>query len=474
MGVMPNKPSPTTENLNKLIAFRQAVYHDLGPARDALFELADAALLTPAPQSRALAALALNPVFRRQWPSVYEALQDGHPDRAALLRQYARNLIVPSSPSFVSSLQTVGDGRLLLAGDHTAWPRLEARTLRERTIEHQPNPVPGAKPITVGQGFSTVSWVPEAQGSWALPLLHERIPPTSSPLAYMAQQLGQVGEVLWAQAPEQPAPIVLLDAEYGCAPFVKRLAAMPRRVVCLARLRPNLVLRTTPPPYPGQGRPAVHGRKFKLKDARTWGTPTEELHLPETVWGEVVIRRWDDVHLSRAGGHPMTVIGLERPHAKGNRRDPRWLWLAWLQGMPADLTLAQAWPVYFRRYAQDHWYRFAKQSLFWTQPCLKTPEQAETWSDLMPLITWELWLARPAVADQPLPWQKPQANAVMTPGRVRQSLAAVFATIGTPAQPPKPRGKSPGWPKGKPRTKAPRYPIVRKTRKHGQKHHRKR
>ncbi len=474
MGVMPNKPSPATENLNKLIAFRQAVYQTLGPARDALFELTDAVLLTPAPQSRALAALSLNPVFRRQWPSVYEALQDGHPNRSALLRQYARYLDGPCPASTGARPQTGASGRLLLAGDHTAWPRLAARTLRERTIEHQPNPVPGAKPITVGQGFSTVSWVPEAQGSWALPLVHERIPPVSSPLAHMAQQLEQVGEALQAQAPDQTEPLVLLDAEYGCAPFVKRLAARPRRVFCLARLRPNLVLRAAPPHYAGQGRPPVHGRKFKLKDARTWGTPAEELHLPATDWGELYIRRWNDLHLSRAGDHPMTVMGLERPQARGTRRDPRWLWLAWLQGMPADLSLAQAWPLYFGRYPQDHWYRFAKQSLFWTQPCLKTPEQAETWSDLMPFITWELWLARPVVSDHPLPWQKPQGNTVMTPGRVRQSLAAVFATIGTPAQPPKPRGKSPGWPKGKPRTKAPRYPIVRKTRKRGQKRHRKR
>jgi hypothetical protein len=45
--------------------------------------------------------------------------------------------------------------------------------------------------------------------------------------------------------------------------------------------------------------------------------------------------------------------------------------------------------------------------LRWTQLSLKTPEQAETWSDLMPLLTWELWLARSLVSDCLLPWQKP-------------------------------------------------------------------
>lgn len=29
----------------------------------------------------------------------------------------------------------------------------------------------GAKPVTVGQGYSTIAIVPETEGSWALPLL---------------------------------------------------------------------------------------------------------------------------------------------------------------------------------------------------------------------------------------------------------------------------------------------------------------
>jgi len=59
--------------------------------------------------------------------------------------------------------------------------------------------------------------------------------------------------------------------------------------------------------------------------------------------------------------------------------------------MPA---LCQLWRLYFRRFAIDHWYRFAKQRLHWTLPNLSTPEQSERWSDLLPLMTWQLWLAR--------------------------------------------------------------------------------
>lgn len=79
----------------------------------------------------------------------------------------------------------------------------------------------------------------------------------------------------------------------------------------------------------------------------------------------------------------------------------------------------------------------------------------------MPLITWELYLAREVVADCPLPWQKPEAEK--TAGRVCQGMGGVLAAIGTPAQAPKPRGKSPGWRKGRARQRRSRYGVVKKS-----------
>ena len=80
----------------------------------------------------------------------------------------------------------------------------------------------------------------------------------------------------------------------------------------------------------------------------------------------------------------------------------------------------------------------------------------------MPILTWQLWLARGIIEDNPLPWQKPQLKEKLTPGRVAQSFSGLLAAIGTPAKLPKPRGKSPGWQKGKIRTKKNRFPIVKK------------
>ncbi|PHX53256.1 hypothetical protein CP500_022445 [Tychonema bourrellyi FEM_GT703] len=78
----------------------------------------------------------------------------------------------------------------------------------------------------------------------------------------------------------------------------------------------------------------------------------------------------------------------------------------------------------------------------------------------MPIVTWQLWLARQLVAQCPLPWQKAQVK--LTPGRVAQSFGSILAVLGTPARPPKLRGKSPGWLRGRKRRPRIRYPTVKK------------
>jgi hypothetical protein len=426
---------PANEHLNTLRQFRHSVYASgFEQARDALFELSDAVLLTPAVNS--FVEFALSPAFRRQWPSAYEALQDGRLDRHILLDLYVAHMQHTARP--------------VLAGDHTAWSRLSARTLRDRTVEHQATKIPGAKPITVGHGYSTLVWVPETRGSWALPLLHERIASTEAPIPQAIAQLRTVCQRL----PHRP--LALFDSEYGCAPFVNGSADIPCDKI--VRLRPNLCLWGPPPPYKGHGRKPKHGAKFKLKDPVTWDTPDEVSQVADPELGEVRLTLWRERHFKKAAAHPLVVLLLQRPGARGTRRDPKALWVGWLGEPPPPLV--EWWRVYLRRFAVDHWYRFAKGPLHWTLPQVQTPEQGERWSDLMPVLTWELWLARPIVADKPLPWQKRQT--VLTPGRVRRGWGGILAQIGTPTCAPKPRGKAPGWPKGRVRTPAPRYSIVKK------------
>lgn len=211
--------------LEKLKQFRTDVYTILGKAKDALFDLMDAVLVTRSVYS--FAELSVSPVFRRKWSSVYEAIQDGNPPRTELMKLYIKQL--PFSE------------QIILAGDHTAWARPDARTLKERTFEHQAHPMSGAKPVTIGQGYSTIAIIPETEGSWGLPLLHERITSFENPIAKAATQLKLVCENLPTR------PISLWDAEYGCASFVKQTADIAADK--LMRVRSNRLFYGAPPTY---------------------------------------------------------------------------------------------------------------------------------------------------------------------------------------------------------------------------------
>ncbi len=254
--------------LDQLKQFRSGVYTILGNGKDALFDLMDAVLVTRSVYS--FVELSLSPVFRRRWSSIYEALEDSNPPREELMQLYIKQL--PQTE------------QLVLAGDHTAWPRLEAVTLKERTYEHQTQPMSGTKPVTLGQGYSTISIIPETKGSWALPLLHERITSFSNPIEKAASQLRLVCQHLPTR------PMTLWDAEYGCASFVKQTADIAADK--LMRSRSNRVLYGAPPPYTGIGRPRVHGDKFKFNDPTTWCNPNQILEVNDPKMGRLRQRLW--------------------------------------------------------------------------------------------------------------------------------------------------------------------------------------
>ncbi len=420
---------------DKLKQFRQSAYTLLGKGKDAIFDLMDAVLTSPRVNS--FVELSLSPVFRRAWSSIYAGLRDSRPRRQKLMKHYIE--------------QVGSEERPVLAGDHTAWSRPEAVTLKDRTIEHQPTQIAGNKPIAIGHGFSTIAWIPQAQGSWALPFSHERITSFETPLSRAAFQLRQVCKHLPVR------PIAVFDSEYGNASFVKQTAGIAADL--LLRLRPNMCLWEAPPPYSGKGRPKVHGDKFKLADKSTWRDPTATSEFEDPKWGIVQIQHWSGLHFRAAALRPLQLLRITVTRKPPHKGSPKPMWLVWLgEDMPG---LEQLWRYYLQRFAVDHWNRFAKQRLHWTIPHFSTTAVAERWSELMPLLSWQLWLGRQSIIDNPLPWQKSQPHP--TPGRVAQGFAVLLAAIGTPASDPKPRGKSPGWPKGQSRPKRTRYPVVKKT-----------
>ena len=70
----------------------------------------------------------------------------------------------------------------------------------------------------MGQSYSTLAWIPEAQGSWALPLCHERLTSFETPASRAAFQLKQVTRQLSVR------PLAVYDRGYGNASFVNQTA----------------------------------------------------------------------------------------------------------------------------------------------------------------------------------------------------------------------------------------------------------
>ena len=158
---------------NGLKEFRNRAYDLLVSGKDALFDLMDAVLTSRSVPS--FAELSLSPVFQRQWSSLYKVLERSQPPAQALMELFISYL--PQEPALAEHPQ------VLLAGDHSAWSRLWSPTLRARTYEHQPQASVGSKPVPLGQGYSSLVCIPQEQGRWTLPLLHERITSFETPSA---------------------------------------------------------------------------------------------------------------------------------------------------------------------------------------------------------------------------------------------------------------------------------------------------
>lgn len=461
------QPTTSAGKLARLADFRQYIYNRcLLRAGDTLFELLDAVLTSRSISS--FAELSLSALFRRGWPSLYEALDDGIVNGAAISTMLIEQMLEQQSQS---------SPWLVLAIDHTSWPREQSYTLAERGFHYKAEAVPGNRPITIGYDFSTIAWIPHTpldatavdadeagsvphlpkRDSWCLPLVHERIERSSSPLKHGAEQL----RALIASIAQRAKHLLLVgDSEYASAGFVEATADIPAEK--LFRLRPNRVLYAAPPPYSGKGRQAKHGPKFKLKDASTWTDAIDEQVLEASTHRSIRVRRFSRLHFREAASVEFDLVLVERlsqSQQVGEAAATEKMWLIWVGNAP--LSLEQMWRVYLRRFCIDHWYRFAKQRLHWTTPKFSTPERSQTWSTLLLLGQWQLYLAREVITDTRLPWQKPQSKP--TPGRVAESFTSIVAVIGTPARAPKPRGKSPGWPAGRLRQPRQQHTVERKT-----------
>ena len=445
-------PMPTS-SLARLGAFRDQLHACFPRRADALFELGDALLCAEAVPS--LPHLSLEPVCRRGWGSIYAALARGRIEAERL-----RDLLVSSLPDA---------DPLVFAVDVTTWPRCDAECSPERGYYYHPSRHSAGQPIIAGWAFQWICQLGFDRDSWTAPVDARRLRPVDDTDQTAA---GQIRALVGRLDAGGRVPLFVFDAGYDSAQLTLDLADAPAAV--LVRLRSDRCFYADPPPPPPgkTGRPRRHGAKFNCADPTTWPPPTAAHVTVDDQYGTVAVAAWSGLHpkQQRHPGHgtrgprPIvrgTIIRVQVERVPARTRPPKVLWLWWAG--PGDLDLA--WRAYIRRFDLEHTVRFCKQTLGWTTPRPRHPEQADRWTWLVVAAYTQLRLARQIASDQRLPWERPRTQPRRSPYRVRRGFPRLLCALGSPAATPKPSGCSPGRPKGRASGPAIRYPAIKKPAK---------
>ena len=445
----------TADTLADLMSFRHSLYSCLGKRADALFELTDA-ILTAGPQPSPV-HLSLELAHRRGWGSLYGALSRGTVDTSAL------QVLLARYPLCDEPVRVYGV-------DCSVWARCDAEASPERGYYYHPSRHSAGQPIVAGWSYQWVAQLGFSRDSWTAPVDVRRVHPSENPNAVAVEQ---IGSLLAGQAGSGgPASLFVFDAGYD--PVQLSLGTKGTNAAILVRLRSGRCFYADPAPVvpsPKGGRPRKHGAKFDCADESSWPCPTHEHVCEDGQYGAVRVRAWADLHPKqqshRARGtrrtRPVvrgTLVLVEVSKLPQRTREPRRLWL-WWQG-PGGPDLDLLWRSYVRRFDLEHTFRFLKQTLGWTSPRVRHPEQADRWTWLAAAAYMQLRLARGVAVDRRLPWERQRDTGQLTPCRVRRAFSALLLTLGTPANAPKPCGRSPGRPKGSRSGRSIRYPALKK------------
>ena len=458
---LPAHPGPAAAP-EPLRAFRAELYASCTRRADALVDLCDALLCAEAPVA-SLPHLSLQPAHRRGWGSTYAALARGRIDDERLRDLLARHPLTGGQPIY--------------AVDVTTWPRCDAECSPERGLYYHPSRHSAGQPIVAGWAFQWICQLSFARDSWTAPVDAARLRPTDDT---DQQAAGQVRALLARLGAGGPVPWFVFDAGYDSAQLSLDLA--DARVAVLVRLRSDRCFYADPPPRPPgtRGRPRRHGARFASADPATWPAPTATLHISDGQYGTVTVTAWSGLHPTQHR-HPGHGTGGPRPIVRGTilrvqvqriparTRPPKVGWLWWAGPTTVALDLDLAWRAYIRRFDLEHTVRFCKQTLGWTTPRPRHPEQADRWTWLVLAGYTQLHLAHTVTADARLPWERPRPAGRLTPGRVRRGFPQLLAALGSPAAAPKPSGRSPGRPKGRRSGPAARHPAIKKTNKQAKK-----
>lgn len=447
--------------VGELAGFRREFYACVTARADVLFELCDAVLCSDGPVT-SLPELSLAAAHRRGHGALYGGLARGVID-VDRLRRTLVGLALPRG----------GDGGLRFAIDVTPWPRPDAECSPDRMHCHRDCRCDGTRQTIPGWPYSVVAALESGGSSWTAPVDLLRLGPdddltgsTADQIRDLIARLIEAGQ--WCAG--DPPVLLVADSGYDLPRLGWLCSDLP--VHWVGRIRSNRVFYGPPGARRGTrpGRQPRHGRKFALTDAATHHPAERDTSGTHDRFGTVRARAWSRMHpdLERRGAwseHPgplpimeATIIHLAVDHLPGNRTpQPMWLWSSHPVTDGADLD--RLWQTYLRRFDLEHTFRFVKQTLGFTRPRVRTPNQADRWAWLILAAYTQLRLTRGLTNDLRRPWEKPLNPDKLTPGRVRRGFRRIRRAAGIPTSAPKAPHPGPGRPKGRNSTPAQRYPV---------------
>ena len=459
-------------NAPQFTQFRQEVYQSFPKLEDASMDLLDALCSTP--NARSVPELSLSPYYRREYSSIYKAIEKNEIKDVPLHSLAAPLIPSPEKRTF-----------WLFGLDATPQKRQFARSLPDRGYIHYPNPVGRNKPISIGHEYSTVAVLPERREnlsrSWIVPVAVRRIHTDEDKELVGAEQFNALLDD--DKAPWQDELVVEVgDSRYSKVEYLHAAHKNHPDLISIVKVRGNRKLYNfiAPPEENPLNRPKFKGEAFKLDDPSTQRPPDArdefEVEKKKGKIHKIVMAMWK----------PMAMPGKNKPERIPMEKYPFLLvkntvfdkddnevypypqWLIVVGKRREELTLKEIYESYDSRSGLEHFFRFGKQKLLMSSYQTPDTPREENWWRMTHLAYLTLWAAHSLSEHHPRPWERhlpEHKKKTITPALVQRDFPRLISQFGTPAKSPKPRGKSSGRKMGTKLPRRERHPIIYKGQK---------
>ena len=464
-------------DVKNFLSWREQLYNALNGRRETVIELLDS--LSSNQQAASVVELSLNPLFRRDYNSLYKGIQEFLPHQTDDKYETQLNCLLNAVQGTIPT--PVSRHFNLLGIDTTPFPRPYSATLADKSFIHYPNPIKGNKPISIGHTYSIVSALPDRSETgnvpWAVPLSGERIPAEDKATNMGNKQLKKIfkSSSFW----RENLSVLVADSFYSQREFIGE-QVQQENLVTITRVRSNRVFYrqfiSEIPLIKKTGHPRWYGDKFDLKDETTWHEADEVIQSTFTTKKgrllTVTISAWKQMLMRgtskyKMNCHPFTLLQIAVTDQIGNSVGKP-MWLIVIGSRRNELSLQECYDSYRQRYDMEHLFRFGKQKLLMTAYSTPDVEHEENWVKLTLLAYVNLWAAKNLAVVLPRPWENyltQNESLKVSPSLVQRDFYRIISTLGTIAKSPKRRGYSSGRIKGYKKVPRSRYQVIKKTKK---------